>query len=88
MWELHQTLCSGQTIDKEREQIANEHAKHWHQVFKGLVAMVKFIGERNLAFRGTEENVCNESVHKGKCLGLVELLGKCDPVLDTHLRKI
>ncbi len=50
--------------------------------------MVKFIGERNLAFRGTEENVCNESVHKGKCLGLVELLGKCDPVLDTHLRKI
>lgn len=87
-WELHQRLCSGQTIDKERERIVNEHAKHWHQVFKRLVAIVQFLAERNLAFRGTKENVGNESVHNGNFLGLVELLGKFDPVLDTHLRKI
>lgn len=87
-WELHQRLCSGQTIDKEREKIVNEHAKHWQQVFKRLVAIVQFLAERNLAFRGTKENVGDESVHNGNFLGLVELLGKFDPVLDTHLRKI
>ena len=33
-WELHQRLCSGQTIDKKHEKIINEQAKHWQQVFK------------------------------------------------------
>ena len=87
-WELHQRLCSGQTIDKKHEKIINEQAKHWQQVFKRLVAIVQFLAEKNLAFRGTNEDVRNESVHNGNFLGLVELVGKFDPVLDTHLRKI
>ena len=49
---------------------------------------MQFLAERNLGFRGAEENVGNESVHNGNFLGLVELLGKFDPFLDTHLRKI
>ena len=86
-WELHQRLFSGQTIDKKHKKIINEQAKHWQQVFKMLVAVVQFLAEKNLAFRGTNENVCNERVHNGNILGLVELVGKFDPVLDTHLRK-
>ena len=49
---------------------------------------MQFLAEKNLAFRGTNKNVCNESVHNGNLLGLVELIGKFNPVLDTHLRKI
>ena len=49
---------------------------------------MQFLAEKNLAFRGTNENVRNESVHNGNFLGLVELVGKFDPVLDRHLRKI
>ena len=33
---------------------ANEHTKHWQQVFQRLVAIVQFLAERNLALRGTE----------------------------------
>ena len=84
-WELHQRLCSGQTIDKKHEKIINKQVKPWKQVFKRLVAIVQFLAERNLAFKETNENVRNESVHNGNFLGLVELVGKFDPVLDTHL---
>ena len=87
-WELHQRLCSGQTIDKKQEEIINEQAKHWQQVFKRLVAIAQFLAEKNLAFKETNENVRNETVHNENFLGLVELVGKFDPVLDIHLRKI
>ena len=36
--------------------------------------MVQFFAERNLALRGTEEKVGNESAHDGNFLGLVEPL--------------
>ena len=49
------------------------------------MAIVQFPAEKNLAFRGTAETVHNESVHNGNFLGLVELLGKFDPVLEEHL---
>lgn len=49
---------------------------------------MQFLAERNLAFRGTEENIGNKCVHNGNILGIVELFGEFDPVLDTHLQKI
>ena len=49
---------------------------------------MQFLAERNLAFRGTEEKVGNESVHNGNFLGLVELFAKFDPVFEEHLRKV
>ena len=49
---------------------------------------MQFLAEKNLAFRGTNKNVRNESVHNGNFLGFVELVEKFDPVLDKHLRKI
>lgn len=87
-WELYQRHYSGQTIDKKRELTINKHAKYWQQVFKRLVAIVQFLAERNLALRGTEEKVGNESVHNGNFLGLVELFAKFDSVLEEHLRKV
>ena len=43
--ELHQRLCSVQTINEKHEIIINEHAKHWQQEFKRLVAIVQFLGK-------------------------------------------
>ncbi|XP_032895465.1 uncharacterized protein LOC116985118 [Amblyraja radiata] len=92
-----QTSCNGRSsmstvvinmYDDPTSWPADINKNHWQQVFKRLVAIVQFLAERNLAFRGTKENVGNESVHNGNFLGLVGLLGKFDPVLDTHLRKI
>ena len=55
---------------------------------KRLVAIVPFLAKKNLALRGTHQNVRHENVHNGNFLGLVELVGIFDRVLDTYLRKI
>ncbi|XP_065667637.1 uncharacterized protein LOC101237043 isoform X2 [Hydra vulgaris] len=41
---------------------------------------------RNLAFRGSEEQIGNP--HNGNFLGVIELLGKFDPVMQDHIQKI
>ena len=76
---LHQRRCGGQTTDKEQEK--NKHTKHWQQVVNRLVTIVQCLTERNLALRGIEENVGNDSVHNGNVLCLVELLRKFDSAL-------
>ena len=58
--------------------------KRWNQVFLRLVAIVQFLAERNLAFRGSIERIGEPS--NGTFLGLVELLAKFDPVMGEHLR--
>ena len=35
----------------------NEHAKQRQQAFEILLAVVQFLAQRNLGFRGTEENI-------------------------------
>ena len=52
--------------------------------FQRLVAIVQFLAERNLAFRGSIEIIGEPS--NGNFLGLVELLAKFDPVMGEHLR--
>ena len=58
--------------------------KRWNQVFQRLVAIVQFLAERNLAFRGSIERIGEPS--NGNFLGLVELPAKFDPVMGEHLR--
>ena len=60
--------------------------KRWNQVFQRLVAIVQFLAERNLAFRGTIERV--EEPSNGNLLGLVELFAKSDLVMGEHLRRV
>ena len=54
--------------------------------FQRLVAIVQFLAERNLAFRGSIERIGEPS--NGNFLGLVELLAKFDPVMGEHLRRV
>ncbi|XP_065642774.1 uncharacterized protein LOC136074389 [Hydra vulgaris] len=71
--------------EKSKKNICNE-TKRWNQVFERLVASVQFLAERNLAFRGSEEQIGNP--HNGNFLGVIELLGKFDPVMQDHIQKI
>ena len=54
--------------------------------FQRLVAIVQFLAERNLAFRGSIERIGEPS--NRNFLGLVELLAKFDPVMAEHLRRV
>jgi len=51
-----------------------------------LLAIIQFLAQHNLAFRGSPEKVNQGS--NGNFLVLVELIVKFDPVLQEHLRRI
>ena len=65
------------------QEMLYSETKRWNQVFQRLVAILQFLAERNLAFRGSIETIGEQS--NGNFLGLVELLAKFDPVMDNHL---
>ncbi|XP_013783012.1 uncharacterized protein LOC106467230 [Limulus polyphemus] len=50
-----------------------------------VIATIKFLAERGLAFRG--HNECIGSPNNGKFLGTLELLAQFDPFLATHVEK-
>ena len=51
-----------------------------------MFAIVQYLAQQNLAFRGSVDRVYQ--AHKGNFLGLVELIAKFDPIMKEHLRRI
>ncbi|CAN7992157.1 unnamed protein product [Ixodes hexagonus] len=62
-----------------------EETLYWRKkVLERLFAIVEVLASRNLAFRGTSDNL---DKNNNKFLGLVELLSKFDGVLQEHVRR-
>lgn len=59
--------------------------KYGESVLQRVVAVIKFLAERGLAFRGHDEII--GSAHNGNYLGTLELLAQFDPFLATHIEK-
>lgn len=58
---------------------------YWIQVLKRVIAVVKFLLFRGLAFRGDSELFgCPKN---GNYLGCLELLSNFDPFLEEHIMK-
>ena len=79
-------LSKKKGIDNIRQELIHSETKRWNQVFQRLVAIVQFLAERNLSFRGSVERIGEPS--NGNFLGLVELLSKFDPVMEEHIRRV
>ena len=58
---------------------------YWQQVLERIVAVVKFLAARGLAFRGQNENIGSRL--NGNYLGVLEILSKFDPFLAEHIEK-
>lgn len=75
-----------QTIDCVLESTMKAEVKHWNDVLRRLLILVKFLGTQSLAFRGTSERLFE--MNNGNFLKLVEAVAKFDLVLGEHLRRI
>uniref|UniRef100_A0A8C3IGQ8 TTF-type domain-containing protein n=1 Tax=Chrysemys picta bellii TaxID=8478 RepID=A0A8C3IGQ8_CHRPI len=84
--DLQQRLSAGKTIDAIQQKLIDQEAKRWHQVFERLVAVVQLLAERNLSFHGSDDRL--GTLYNGNFLGVIELLGKFDPVMEEHLQRI
>ena len=65
-------------LEKEKE--------HWRKVLFRIVSIVKFLAKHNLAFRGTNGKLYEDS--NGNFLGLIEMLAEFDDVIQEHVRRI
>ncbi|XP_046737114.1 zinc finger MYM-type protein 1-like [Diprion similis] len=58
---------------------------YWKSVLKRIVAVIKFLASRGLAFRGDNETFGSQN--NGNYLGCMELLSEFDPFLADHIKK-
>ena len=65
-------------------QVEQEH-QYWTSVLKRVISVMKFIAERGLAFRGSNELI--GSPGNGNYLGLLELIAQYDSFLAQHISK-
>jgi hypothetical protein len=85
-YDLRNRLQKNQTIDKFAQRQLEKEKEHWRKVLFRIVAIVKFLGKHNLAFRGHNSKLYEDS--NGNFLGLVEMLAEFDPVIQEHIRRI
>lgn len=72
-------------IDSELLQQCKEEESYWREVLKRVVEVIRFLSERGLSFRGSDETL--GSPHNGNYLGILELLSQFDPFLAEHMKK-
>lgn len=74
------------TIDQNHQMVNEKEKQHWKDVIKRIIAVIHYLAKRNDAFRGSSDTLFTNN--NGKFLGLIEMLGKFDPIIIEHLRRI
>ena len=73
----------GGRVDAALVKQMESEREYWQSILKLVVETIRFLAERGLAFRGSDETV--GSPNNGNYLGILELLSKFDPFLAEHI---
>lgn len=73
----------GVRVDSQLVSHIETEQKYWRTLLERIIEVIKFLAERGLAFRGSDETV--GSPHNGNYLGLLELIAKFDIFLAQHI---
>jgi hypothetical protein len=79
-------LQNNQTIDHVAQREIEKEREHWRKVLYRILLIVQFLGEHNIALRGSNCKLYQDS--NGNLLGLVQMLAKFDPVMKEHVDRI
>jgi len=83
-FEAEVRLKKEKTIDCEEQKLISKETLRWNNVLIRLMNIVLYLVENNMAFRGTSDKLYTPN--NGKFLGLVQLIGKFDPIMQEHLK--
>jgi len=83
---LRSRLKKDQTIDKPAQQKLEKEKDHGRKVLFRIICIVRYLAKHNLAFRGTNSKLYDDS--NGNFLGLIEMLAEFDPFIQEHVRRI
>jgi hypothetical protein len=85
-YDMRLRFDSNQTIDNVAQRELEKEKEHWKKVLLKIIMIVKFLTKHNLAFRGTNCKLYQDS--NGNFLGLVEMVAEFDPVIQEHVERI
>lgn len=71
-------------IDSALHENYLKEVEYWHRVLKRVVDVVKFLGTRGLAFRGSKEIF--GCIGNGNFMGALELVAEYDDFLKAHIK--
>ncbi|PNT72528.1 hypothetical protein BRADI_2g45541v3 [Brachypodium distachyon] len=85
-YECRLRFQNNQTIDKVAQRELEKEKEHWRKVLHRILLIVPFLGERNIAFRGSNCNLYQDN--NGNFLGLIQMLAQFDQVMREHVDRI
>lgn len=71
------------TLDECFTKQSEQEMEYWRKILRRIVAAIKFLASRGLAFRGLDQK-CG-SIHNGNYLGLLDFLAEFDPLTRSHI---